>query len=922
MTNPYPRRALRRVVIALTGVVSISLALPAMADPGDRAERRDERRSDLVVPDGRPNQDRVRPPAQSVGPVPRRERTWLKVAQPPSMRARLLLEQMTLEEKADLMTSDVGPHAYYNAPIPRLGIPAMKMADATAGIGARGWTVPGTGDRATAMPAGLALAASFDPGLARDYAAVVTDEARRTGHNILLGPNADIIRQPWWGRESETMSEDPLLTSAITTPYVREVQSQKVMANMKHYIAYNQETSRANGQNSIVSERAMHEIYLPPYEEAIDKARLGSVMCSFNKIGGSYTCENAHALQDWLRGELNFDGIVLSDFGAVHSTVPSVRAGTDIEAGTQAFYGPLLVQAVNSGELSEADLDAACLRILKTMFRIGLFDTDYTVSPLPVRAHGAVARQVAERGITLLQNNPRRGASLLPMRANRLDSVAVIGGDANIATAQSGAPYVKPTYAVSPLDGITNYAASRGIDVSYTPGTDPVNGASMLGGFPAVPSAVLRPQEGDEQGLTAYLWGTTDRAPAPDVIRVERQVNYDVALLSASDGLRSSQVAPPPAANTQTGGAAVYLGSITPPSTGDYRFSLSGWGTARLEIGGNELIDMSGEDGYRTLTSDSIRLEAGTSYNIRVDYVADHPLATIDQGALKLGWETPEDAVSPDIAEAATAAGQADAAVVVVTDYESEQRDRDDLVLPNRQDQLITEVLEANPNTVVVLQTGGPVTMPWLQDAPAVLQTYFGGQEVGSALANVLFGAVSPEGRLPLTYPQSEEDVPVPNPLDGIANPDVSYDEGVFVGYRSYATTGTEPLFAFGHGLTYTEFTYRGLRLSTDNGDRIRASFVVQNTGRRAGTEVPQVYLGSLPTSTPTPARVLGGWDRVTLRPGQSKRVNVTVDRRQFSYWSEEDEGWVTPGGDLEVFVGPSAAVSYTHLTLPTICSV
>ncbi|WP_345520602.1 glycoside hydrolase family 3 C-terminal domain-containing protein [Nocardioides conyzicola] len=805
------------------------------------------------------------------------------------------------------MTSDIGPHAYYNAPIPRLGIPAMKMADATAGIGPRGWTVPGTGDRATAMPAGLALAASFDPELAKRYASVVTDEARRTGHNILLGPNADIIRQPWWGRESETMSEDPLLTSAITTPYVREVQSQNVIADMKHYIAYNQETNRANGQNTIVSERAIHETYLPPYEAAIRDARLGSVMCSFNKIGGTYACENDHALGDWLRDELNFDGFVISDFGAVHSTVPSVLAGTDVEAGTQAFYGPRLVQAVANGELSEADLDASVLRILRTMFRIGLFDTNYTVSPLPVRAHGAVARQVEERAITLLKNGSGANAAL-PLRANDLDSIAVIGGDANIAMAQSGAPYVKPTYSVSPLDGIRNLAEQRGISVDYAPGTDPVNGASMLGGFQAVPSAVLRPQEGNEAGLTAYFWKTTDRAPAPDVVRVERQVNYDVALLSASDGLRSSQVLPPPAANGQTAGAAVYRGTITPPTSGEYRFSLSGWGTARLEIGGKELIDMSGENGYRTLESQSIDLQAGRPYDIRVDYVADHPLAAIDQGALKLGWETPSGTVSPDIAAAAKMAHNSDAAIVVVTNYESEQRDRDDLVLPNNQNQLISEVLAANPNTIVVLQTGGPVEMPWLPDAPAVVQTYFGGQEVGSALANVLFGRVAPQGRLPLTYPASEDDVPVPSPLDGIADPDVSYDDGVFVGYRSYATTGTKPLFAFGHGLTYTRFRYGGLRLNSDNKARIRVSFTVRNVGSRAGVEVPQVYLGSLPTSVPTPARSLAGWARVQLRPGQTRRVTVTIDRRQLSYWSEEDEGWVTPAGSVRVFVGSSVA--------------
>ena len=891
----------------------LSAALVPVATAAATADHGGQRtRSDLVLQPGAGNQQRAR--TLGAPEVLLKDRTWLNAAMTPTSRAQALLDQMTIEEKADLMTSESGPHAYFNAPIDRLGIPALTMADATAGIGARGWSDPGTGDHATAMPAGLALAASFDPTLATKFASVVVDEAKRTGHNVLLGPNADIIRQPWWGRESETMSEDPLLTSRITTPYVREVQSQNVIADMKHYAAYNQETNRANGQNTIISDRAAHEIYLPPYESAIKNAGLGSLMCSFNKINGVYSCENPDSLTGWLRDELGFKGFVISDFGAVHGTAPDVLAGTDFEAGTHAFYGPLLVDAVNNGDLSVADLDRACMRILTTMFRIGLFDHPTSISPLPVAQHGAEARHVEERGITLLKNSKQA----LPLKAGKLKSVAVIGGDANIATAQSGAPFVKPTYTVSPVQGITKVAKANGIRVRYSPGTDPLNGASMLGGFAAVPSAVLKPETGSGAGLTAQFWTSTDPSGTPDVTRVERQVNYDVALLSASDGLRSSQVTPPPAANTQTGGAAVYRGTITPPTSGTYRFSLSGWGSATLTIDGQARIDMTGADGYRTLTSDPLQLTAGHAYAIEVDYVADHPLNAIDQGALKLGWQHPGSAVSPAITAAAAAARKSSAAVVVVGDYESEQRDRADLTLPNDQDALIAAVEKANPHTVVVLQTGGPVTMPWLGNTKALVQTYFGGQEVGSALANVLFGKVSPEGRLPITYPRSTAQVPVASPIAGIANLDVSYDEGVFVGYRAYAQFGRTPLFAFGHGLTYTRFAYKKLRLETDSAGRVQATFTVTNTGKRAGTDVPQVYVGSLPTSVATPPRTLGGWDRVTLKPGQSRTVSVTVDRRQFSYWNEVDGSWTTPAGRLDVYIGPSAdqATLHGHLTV------
>src|SRR4051794_9415945 len=284
---------------------------------------------------------------------------WTDPGLSPDRRAGLLLDAMTLDEKVELMTGDQGeaPTAYYNAPIERLGIPALRMADAGAGIADRGWTLPATGGPATAMPSGEALAATFSPSLARRYAGVVADEAKQTGHNMLLGPNADIVRTPWWGRIAETESEDTHLTTSITTPYVKEVQARNVIADLKHYIAYNQETNRGNGQNTIVSERALREVYVPPYADAISKAGLGSIMCSFNKINGTFSCENDDTLDTILRKQLGFTGFVITDFGAIHSTVPSVKAGTDMETGTAAFYDGALLAAVNDGLVPESLLD-------------------------------------------------------------------------------------------------------------------------------------------------------------------------------------------------------------------------------------------------------------------------------------------------------------------------------------------------------------------------------------------------------------------------------------------------------------------------------------------------------------------------------------------------------------------------------------
>src|SRR6478752_1199120 len=420
------------------------------------------------------------------------KRAWLNAALSPDARAAALLAQMTLEEKVELMTGNQGdaPTAYYNAPIERLGIPALRMADAGAGIANRGWSLPATGSAATAMPSGEALAATFSPQLSRRYAGVVADEAKQTGHNMLLGPNADIVRTPWWGRIAETESEDTHLTTAITTPYVKEVQARNVIADLKHYIAYNQEINRGNAQNSIVSERALHEVYVPPYADAISKAGLGSIMCSFNKINGTFACENSTTLDKILRKDLGFSGFVITDFGAIHSTVPSIEAGTDLETGTNTFYDGALLAAVNGGQVPVSLVDRSVLRILRTMFAIGLFDNDYTPSAIPVNRHGAVAGAVQDKAITLLKNT----GNTLPI-ARSARSIAVIGADATTTSAAGGASHVTPTYKVPLLKGLRERAARTGAVVRYVRGNDAVNGANMLESVnrTAVPSSVLRP---------------------------------------------------------------------------------------------------------------------------------------------------------------------------------------------------------------------------------------------------------------------------------------------------------------------------------------------------------------------------------------------------------------------------------------------
>jgi beta-glucosidase len=858
----------------------------------------------------------VTPAATGPATAAQPDRPWMNTSLSPDRRATLLLAAMTLEEKVELMTGDQGgaPSAFYNAGIARLGIPELRMADASAGIAPRGWELPGTGSSATSMPSSIALGATFDPGLARRYAGVVADEARATQHAMLLGPNADPSRQPFWGRIAESEGEDPFLTGAIVTPFVQQVQRRNVIANLKHYTAYTQEVNRGLGQNSIVSERALREVHTLPYEEAIRRADLGSVMCAFNKVNGVYACESDQILDTILRRQLGFTGFVITDFGAIHSTEPSIRAGTDMETGTRAFYDGPLLAAVRDGRVPEALVDRSVLRILRTMFAVGVFDTTYPQGRIPVRRHGDISGQIQDEAITLLKNDRR----VLPL-GGRTRSIAVIGGDADITSSIGGSARVQPTYEVSLLEALRARGRETGMRVAYERGNDPIHSSHMIetADMTAVPSSVLTPETGTGTGITARYWATPAPTGSPGVTRTEQQVLYDVGFVGGSPAfanLYASQVPPTPTLGSPTGGnqSAVFTGFFTAPRTGTYRLGLTGWGDARVFLDDALIIDMTGAAGRRDVRSAPLTLTGGQRHRLRVEYSSNRPLVGLQPGTLLLQWSTPADAFAPSIQRAAAAARRSDAAVVYLRTYETEERDRVSLKLPQNADQLVRAVRAANPRTVVVLATGGPTTMPWLRGVPSVLQNYFGGQEEGNSLTRVLFGRENPSGRLPVTFPRTENDLPpgVENPWNTIDDLDVEFTEGVNIGYRGYLAAGERPLFPFGHGLSYTSFRYRGLpadSISADGrDDTARIRLQVRNTGPRAGTEVVQVYLGRLP-GVSSPVRKLAGFTKVDLRPGQSRTVTVDIDRRQFSYWDSARDRWVTPRGLVRVHVGASS---------------
>jgi len=834
----------------------------------------------------------------------------------PDQRAEQLLQRMTLEEKIAMTHGETNPlYPFYVPPLPRLGIPALTMSDGPSGV--RVANPSANGGRATAMPATIALAATWDPALAQRYGDLVGREAWSTGHNVQLGPGADIARVAVSGRIFEAFGEDPLLSGRCAAAYVTGVQTHPVAACIKHYCVYNQQADRTR-IDARVSERAIQEIYIPAFAPAIVEADAGIVMGAFNQINGAYACENPVLLTDILKGQLGFPGFVISDWGAAHDTVASANGGLDQEQPSARVFGDALQAAVGTGEVSTARLDDMVRRVLRTMVARGLVDRPVKLEPLPEPVHGQIAREIAAQGIVLLKNSD----GVLPLPSSGIRSIAVIGADAdNASAAGGGSGLVAPTSTVSPLDGIRT-RAGEGITVVHAPGTDPVSAAALLPGPHPVPASVLTPPPGGPgvEGLLAEYWNNPAFDGDPALTRTEPHVDLNFGFFVYSGFNAGSPNLPPIPASSIAGQGARpsvrWTGTLTAPATGDYVLAVTSLGTSRLELGGQEAIANFGTD--LTPVSTTVALVAGEPHEVVVEYMADAAGISGNTGAqMRFGWDTPADAVPAKVREAADLASHCDVAVVVVRTYESEEMDRPDLRLPNAQDHLIGAVAAANPKTIVVIQSGGAVAMPWLNEVGAVVQAWYGGQEQGNAIADILFGDVSPSGKLPLTFPRAADETPIQTTAQypGVARI-VDYSEDVFVGYRGYEHFGIEPLFPFGHGLSYTTFDYANLQVervgaeagppdATDTAARI--TFTITNSDAVAGAEVAQVYVGRLPGDVPTAPKQLAGFAKVALDPGQRGKITIDVPRRLLSYWDTARRGWVTPRGETAVYVGGSS---------------
>lgn len=786
-----------------------------------------------------------------------------------------LVAQMTLDEKIAMLHGGTDPERYgqagYVPGVPRLGIPPLRLTDGPAGVR--------TAQPATALPAPVALAATFSVDLAHDYGAAIALDGRARHQNVILAPMVNIVRVPQGGRNFETLGEDPLLASRLVGAEVRGIQDQGLIATVKHFALNNQENQRQS-VSADVDEQTMHEIELPGFEAAV-RAGAGSVMAAYNKVNGTWAAEQPALLTDILRGQWGFRGFVMSDWGATHSGVPALTAGLDLEMPSgRNFDG--LTALVRSGQLPEATVDQAVRRILTAMKMAGLLSSA-TRPSIDVPASSRLARDVAVAGAVLLKND----AHLLPVGAG--DRLAVIGPTARaLLVGGGGSARVPPMHAGSVLEALGRRNASG--TMTYAIGYD-VEGTPV----PASALAVRRvPTSADEPRTDTTLDFTGANALAPGSSRtwtgtITAPVTGDYVLKLQTAGGRGTlsldaPAAPEPAADT-------------PPPAGRGRGGRGGRGG-----GGGAAGLLPTADGLNN-SSTPVHFDAGVARPITITASAGDTTAM----QLRLAWLTPTSAADA-IAEAVRIAKTAHTAIVFAYDEGQEGRDRASLSLPGTQDALIAAVAAANPRTVVVLNNGAPILMPWAEQVPAILQLWYPGQEGADATAALLFGEVSPSGKLPVTFPRRVEDAPTNTPerypgVDGHGK----YSEGIYVGYRWYDNEKIAPRFPFGHGLAYTSFEYSNLVVAA-RGDGVDVTVTLKNTGTRAGTEVVQVYVGR-PAAPPAPMaeRQLAGFDRIALEPGQVRRVTVPVGARELSFWSVIDHRWVVATGGRPIMVGASS---------------
>ena len=790
----------------------------------------------------------------------------------PEIEARVdsMLKQLTLEQKIDLIG---GVNDFYIRDIKQIGLPQLKMADGPLGE---------RNDGPSTTFGGVALAATWNTDLARQVGVTIGQDARARGVHFMLGPGVNIYRAPMCGRNFEYLGEDPFLASRMAMAYIEGMQSEGVSATIKHFMGNNSEFKR-HDSDSIIDERTMREIYLPTFEAAVREAHVGAIMDSYNLTNGQHMTQNGALNTDLVKKEWGFPNIIMSDWDATYDGVAAANGGLDLEMPSGRFMNrATLLPAIKAGKVSAATIDDKVRRILRTAIQFGWLDRDQT--DLSISRYNSDGDQVALEGaresMVLLKNE----GNLLPFDKNKIKSIAVIGPDAYPGQPTGGGSAgVKPFFAISYLEGLTRYLG-KDVKVYYERGVPELNELADATNFSV-------DTKGTKPGLAVQFFKNVKLSGRPDSTGTTEHLSFD----RLPGGYQEL--------------SARWTGYFTPKTAGDYIVFLAGPGEEggyRLFVDDKLVID--NWDLQKALISELKMPFSAGAHKIRIEYFVH---AQWGEPRLQFGIVPPEAMVTADAKQVAS---KADAVVLAVgfdPGSESEGSDRT-FQLPPGQDELINAITAANKNTVVVITSGGGVDMNgWIDRAPALLQAWYGGQDAGTALAQLLFGEFSPSGKLPVTFDRRWEDSAVYKSYYPQTDLKVTYSEGVFLGYRHYDKTGTKPLFPFGYGLSYTNFGYKNLAIapSTVSGNEpVTVSFDVTNTGSRPGAEIAEVYVGEPQAKVPRPVRELKGFAKVALMPGETRHVEVKLDERAFSYFDSTAHRWTADPGLFDISVGASDA--------------
>jgi beta-glucosidase len=801
----------------------------------------------------------------------------------PELDARIdsIVSKMTLEEKVDY----IGGTGFAIRAVPRLGLPALEMSDGPIGVRSNS-RFP-----STAYAAGIGLAASWNRDLAQKVGEGIGKDARARGVHFMLGPGVNIYRYPTNGRNFEYFGEDPFLSGAIAANYIIGMQKEGVSSTVKHFLGNNSEFDRHN-TDSIIDERTLREIYLPVFEAAVRQAHVGAIMDSYNFVNGTHLTQNGYFNVDVIRKDWGFDGVMMSDWLATYDGVAAANNGLDLEMPTGAFMNRKnLLPAVADGRVKEFTLDEKVRHILNTAARFGWLDhpqTDLSLSTYD-EANQKVALEGARESIVLLKNENR----LLPLDPAKIKSVLVVGPDAYPAQPVAGGSAAVLAFApVSILEGLSKFLGSKAT-VFYQRGLPTIQQLAQ--------STEFTTDDGSQRGLKMESFDNVDLSGPPSSTEIVRHVNRAGHTWEDIDFETFM-------ARRESASSRRFAGDYVAKEAGEYvvasQGSVEGAGH-RVSIDGKVVID-NWKAAYALQPHATVQLTAGPHQVVIEDFQNGFV-----GGRLRVGIAPLDKLVNEDAKKQAAAVDAVIVAAGFDRDNESEGADRT-FDLPFGQDELIREMAAANPKTIVAVTSGGNTdSTGWLPHVPAYLELWFPGEAGGTALAEILFGAVNPSGRLPVTFEKRREDNPTFNsyyPKDDSNR--VVYSEGIFVGYRGYEHNKVEPLFPFGYGLSYTTFKFSNLAvkdLSTTSVPKYEVSFDVTNTGKRAGAEVAEVYVSDTHSSVPRPPKELKGFAKVTLNPGESKKVTVPLDTRSLAYYDVAGKEWRAEAGTFGILVGDSS---------------